>query len=168
MVWPFFFLLERERQRESQAASTPSAWVWRGPWLHNPEFTTSIKIKSQMLTWLSHSGVPFNWSTIFFKIVFIYLTEGQRERVHKQGELQEEGTQRQTLQWLSHPGAPRLSILEWDLVVLGHLGGSVVEFAFQLRAWSQSSEIESHIRLPARSLFLPLPMSLPSLCVSHE
>ena len=36
-----------------------------------------------------------------------------------------------------------------------------------LRAWSWSPGIKSHIRLPAWSLLLPLPMSLPlSLCVS--
>ena len=34
-------------------------------------------------------------------------------------------------------------------------------------AWSQGPEMESHIRLPIESLFLPLPMSLPfSLCLS--
>ena len=39
----------------------------------------------------------------------------------------------------------------------------------QLRAWSPSSRIESHIRLPAWSPLLPLSMSLPlSVCVSHE
>ena len=34
---------------------------------------------------------------------------------------------------------------------------------------SRSARIESHIRFPAWSLLLPLPMSLPlSICVSHE
>ena len=38
-----------------------------------------------------------------------------------------------------------------------------------LRAWSRSPGIKSHIGLPAWSLLLFLPMSLPlSLCVSHE
>ena len=37
------------------------------------------------------------------------------------------------------------------------------------RAQSWSPGIESHIGLPARSLLLPLPMSLPlCVCVSHE
>ena len=40
---------------------------------------------------------------------------------------------------------------------------------FQPRAWSWSPGIESPIRLPAWSLLLPLPVSLPlSLSVSHK
>ena len=39
----------------------------------------------------------------------------------------------------------------------------------QPRAWSWRPRIESHIGLPAWSLLLPLPVSLPlSVCVSHE
>ena len=38
-----------------------------------------------------------------------------------------------------------------------------------LRSWSQGPGIESHIRLPVRTLLLPLPMSLPlSFCVCHK
>ena len=44
---------------------------------------------------------------------------------------------------------------------LGHLGGSVVELkVHELRPWTQCPGIKSHIRLPAGSLFLPLPVSL--------
>ena len=44
----------------------------------------------------------------------------------------------------------------------------MVECLPWLRAWSWGPGIESHIRLPARSLLLPLPVSLPlSFCVSH-
>ena len=53
------------------------------------------------------------------------------------------------------------------LVILRHLGGSVVE---HLPAFGSGHDLgvlwlESHIRLPPGSLFLPLPMSL-SLCFS--
>ena len=42
----------------------------------------------------------------------------------------------------------------------GCLDGSVVKLCFQLRAWSWSSGIKSHIRLPEKSLLLPLPVFL--------
>ena len=42
-------------------------------------------------------------------------------------------------------------------MILGHLGGSAVEHL----PLAQSSEIESHVGLPAWSLLLPLSMSLP-------
>ena len=48
----------------------------------------------------------------------------------------------------------------------GHLGGSVVEHLPLAQAVSWDPGIESHIRLPAGSLLLLLPVSLSlSLCV---
>ena len=53
--------------------------------------------------------------------------------------------------------------------IVGRLGGSVVELCLWLRVWSWGPGIKSCIRLPAWSLLLLLPVSLPlSLCVSHE
>ena len=40
-----------------------------------------------------------------------------------------------------------------------------LSICLQLRAWSWSPGIKSHVRLPARSLLLPLPVCLP-LCLS--
>ncbi|CAK7320259.1 hypothetical protein VULLAG_LOCUS22521 [Vulpes lagopus] len=51
----------------------------------------------------------------------------------------------------------------------GHVGGSVAEHLPLAQSVIPGPGIESHIRLPAGSLLLPLPMSLPlSVCVSHE
>ena len=59
-----------------------------------------------------------------------------------------------------------MTIKNWRL---GPLGGSVVERLPWLRSWSGSLGVEFCIRLPSRSLLLPLLVSLPlSLCVSHE
>ena len=49
----------------------------------------------------------------------------------------------------------------WDAWVAQWLG-----VCLWLRAWSWSPRIESHIRLPVKSLLLPLPVSLLSLCLS--
>ena len=46
-------------------------------------------------------------------------------------------------------------------------GGSEVWHRLQPRVWSWRPRMESHIRFPAWSLLLPLPVPLP-LCVSHE
>ena len=52
---------------------------------------------------------------------------------------------------------------------MGCLGGSAVEHLPSAQGMIPGSGIESRIGLPARSLLLPLPGSLPlSLCVSHE
>ena len=52
---------------------------------------------------------------------------------------------------------------------LGYLGGSAVRRLPLAQGMIPGSGIESRIRLPARSLLLPLPMSLLLyLCVSHE
>ena len=45
--------------------------------------------------------------------------------------------------------------------------GQWLSVCFQLRLWSQDPGIESHTRLSAGSLILPLSMSL-RLCGSHE
>ena len=51
--------------------------------------------------------------------------------------------------------------------ILGCLGGSTVEHLLLAQGVIRSLRIESHIRLPAWSLLLPLPTSLPfSLCLS--
>ena len=49
----------------------------------------------------------------------------------------------------------------------GHLGGSAVEHLPSAQGVIPGSGIKSRIKLPVRSLLLPLPVSLP-LCVSHE
>ena len=49
----------------------------------------------------------------------------------------------------------------------GHLGGSVVERVPLAQVVVPGPGIQSHIRLPAGSLLLPLLFPLP-LCVSHE
>ena len=59
---------------------------------------------------------------------------------------------------------------------MGHLGGSVVECLPSAQGVIPGSGIESHIRLLAGGLLLPLPVSLAlslylspiSLCFSHE
>ena len=52
----------------------------------------------------------------------------------------------------------------WDVWVAQQLS-----VCLWLRSGSWDPGIKSHIRLPAGSLLLPLPVSLPlSLCVSHE
>ena len=49
----------------------------------------------------------------------------------------------------------------------GHMGGSAVEHLPLAQGMIPGPEIESRIGLPARSLLLPLPMSLLlSLCLS--
>ena len=57
-----------------------------------------------------------------------------------------------------------ISLSIWDAWVAQQLSACL-----QLRSWSWSPGIESHIDLPAWSLLLPLPVSLPlslSLCLS--
>ena len=52
---------------------------------------------------------------------------------------------------------------------LGHLGGSVVEHLPLAQGVIPGSGMEAYVGLPAWSLLLPLPVSLPlSVCVSHE
>ena len=52
-------------------------------------------------------------------------------------------------------------------IILGHLDGSVVEY-LPLFGSRHGPGVKSHFRLPIGSLLLRLPMSLLSLCVSHE
>ena len=47
------------------------------------------------------------------------------------------------------------------LPMLGRLGGSVVEHLTSSQGLIPGSRIESHVGLPAWSLLLPLPVSLP-------
>ena len=47
------------------------------------------------------------------------------------------------------------------LLNVGHLGGSVVERLLSTQVVIQGPGIESHVRFPAWSLLLPLPVSLP-------
>ena len=54
----------------------------------------------------------------------------------------------------------------WIKTKLGTRFSQWLSHCLQPRAWSQSSRIKSHIRLPARSLLLPLPC-LCLLSVSH-
>ena len=54
-----------------------------------------------------------------------------------------------------------------DLYLLGRLGGSEVECLPLAQGMIRRPGIESHFGLPAWSLFLPLPVSLPlSVCLS--
>ena len=59
----------------------------------------------------------------------------------------------------------KIAVREID--ILGSLGGSAVECLPSGPGCDPSLRIESHVRLPAWSLLLPLPVSLP-LSVSHE
>ena len=55
------------------------------------------------------------------------------------------------------------------MVLLGRMGGSAAEHLPLAQGVILGSRIKSRIGLPAWSLLLPLPVSLPlSLCVSHE
>ena len=51
---------------------------------------------------------------------------------------------------------------------MGHLGGSGVEHLPLAQGVIPDLGIKSRIRLPTESLLLPLPVSLPHSCVSHE
>ena len=53
------------------------------------------------------------------------------------------------------------SFVHKDEIILGHLGGSVVERLPSAQGVILGARIEPHITLPAWTLLLPLPVSLP-------
>ena len=116
----------------------------------------------------------------FFQKDFIYSWETPRERQrHRQREKQAPygepnmgldpwtpGPQpepKSDTQPLSHPGTPKIYLFEREQDSMSRATWVVqwLTLCLWLRAWSRGPGIKSHIGLPAGSLLLPLPMSLP-------